>query len=102
MDLWERLTGKKIVTPKDHAPGKRSKAEAAQPSTEFVRLGLKMIDPKITVANTITLIKRALKEKRESQLKTFGDLIEMPELGNILEAFKRWQESEGVKPSNEI
>jgi hypothetical protein len=52
MDLWERLTGKQIVTPKGVAAGK-SKPEAAQPSeavqpsTEFVRLGLKMIDPKL-------------------------------------------------------
>jgi hypothetical protein len=58
-----------------------------------------MIDPKITVANTMTLIKRALAEKRESQLKAFGDLIEMPEWRDIL---KGLQELKVVDPSKEI
>jgi hypothetical protein len=101
MDLWERLTGIEIATPKGVAAGK-SKPEAVQPSTEFVRLGLKMVDPKITVANTMTLIKRALAEKRKSELKTFVDLIEVPEWQDLLKAFERWQESQVVKPSNEI
>jgi hypothetical protein len=52
------------------------------------------------VANTITLIKRALSEKRENQLKTFVDAIEMPEWRDIVEGFKRWQESQVVTPSN--
>jgi len=100
MDLWERLTGTEIVTPKGAAAGK-NKPEATQPSTEFVRLGLKMIDPKITVANTMTLIKRALAEKKKSRLTTFIDLIETPEWQDISKAFERWQKSKMVKPSNE-
>ncbi|WP_342712896.1 hypothetical protein AAFG13_18235 [Bradyrhizobium sp. B124] len=77
MDLWERLTRTKIVTPKSPAPGK-NKPEAVQPSTEFVRLGLKMIDSEITAANTVTLIKRALTERRQNRAATFSELVEIP------------------------
>ena len=56
-DAWERLTGLPILAPKGTAPSRKSK-EATQPSTEFIRLGLKMIDPNTTIANTMTLIKR--------------------------------------------
>ena len=96
MDLWERLTEKKVVTPKGTAPGK-SKPEALQPSTEFVRLGLKMIDAKITVANTVTLIKRALAERKESSLQRFVDLIDMPEWQDVEEALNDGENSQMVK-----
>ena len=88
MDLWERLTGAEIVTPKGVAAGK-NKPEATQPSTEFVRLGLKMIDPKITPANTITLIKRALADKKASDVARFTDLIEMPGWPEFARAYEQ-------------
>jgi hypothetical protein len=100
MDLWERLTGAEIVTPKGVAIGK-NKPEATQPSTEFVRLGLKMIDPNITPANTMTLIKRVLAEKKESGLTKFIDLIKMPEWQDIVRAVERVQGSGAAEPSDE-
>jgi hypothetical protein len=61
IDLWEALTGEPVATPKGTAKGTDGRPdEAAQPSTEFVRLALKMIDPKITAANAVTSIKKAL------------------------------------------
>jgi hypothetical protein len=55
MEEWVTLTGTPVVAPKGFVSG-----EATQPSTEFIRLALKMIDPKVTAANTISSIKRAL------------------------------------------
>jgi hypothetical protein len=100
MDLWERLTGTEVVTPKGVAAGK-NKPEATQPSTEFVRLGLKMIDPKITPANTMTLIKRALTEKKENRLTRLIDLIEMPEWQDLFSAVERVQPSGAAEPTDE-
>jgi hypothetical protein len=60
VELWQKLTGTKVVSPRGS-----SKTEAIQPSTEFIRLALKMIDPKVTVSNAITSIKNALKISRE-------------------------------------
>ena len=59
--LWEALTGRKAVYPKGSAKGKDSQHdyEAVQPSTEFIRLALKMIDPNVTVAQVITCLKYA-------------------------------------------
>jgi hypothetical protein len=55
--LWELLTGQKAVYPKGSAKGKGGLYEAVQPSTEFIRLALKMIDPDITNAQVITCLK---------------------------------------------
>ena len=55
--LWELLTGKKAVYPKGSAKGKGGLYEAVQPSTEFIRLALEMIDPDITNAQAITCLK---------------------------------------------
>ena len=64
-----------------------------------------MIDPKITVANTKTLIRRAMAEKRENHLKTFADVIAMPGWRDLLEGLQEYQkglqELEVVKPSKE-
>jgi hypothetical protein len=66
IELWEELTGKPVVTPKGTAKGSKGEREALQPSTEFVRLALKMIDPKVTAANAITSIKKALSARKEA------------------------------------
>jgi hypothetical protein len=65
MKEWEALTGKGVVAPKGITEG-----EADQPSTEFIRLALKMIDPKVTAANTITSIKTALATNKKIKALT--------------------------------
>jgi hypothetical protein len=60
VELWQKLTAAKVVWPR----GKHEDV-AIQRSTEFIRLGLQMIDPKVTVSNAITSIKNALKLNRE-------------------------------------
>lgn len=88
MDLWERLTGTAIVTPKGVAAGKNIR-EATQPSTEFVRLALKMIDPEITVKNAMTLITRALANKKANGVERFTDLIELPAWPDLVRAYEK-------------
>jgi hypothetical protein len=57
--LWESLTCQRAVYPKGSAEGEGGEYEAVQPSTEFIRLALKMIDPDITNAQVITCLKYA-------------------------------------------
>jgi hypothetical protein len=91
MDMWERYTHTKIVAPKGVAAGKRKSEEATQPSTEFVRLGLKMIDPNISAANTMTLIKRVLADRKKYKGKSLTVLIATPELQHLQKAWKEWE-----------
>jgi len=72
MNAWENFTGKDVVTPKGSARGPGGEIVGIQPSTEFVRLCLKMIDPDITLSNVHTCIKRAIEFKR----KRFAELME--------------------------
>jgi hypothetical protein len=65
MDVWHDLTGEDALFPKGRAPGAKGKWVSTQPSTEFVRLCLKMIDPKITLSNAQTLLKKARNIKKE-------------------------------------
>ncbi|WP_424629597.1 hypothetical protein [Bradyrhizobium sp. SYSU BS000235] len=55
MKLWVMLTGRNVASPKGAA---KDGSGAIQPSTEFVRLGLQIIDPKSTTANAITSIRK--------------------------------------------
>jgi len=64
MELWESITEQKVVSPKGMSASK-SGAEAVQPSTEFIRLGLTMIEPTVTLSNVFTSIKNAIKFRRE-------------------------------------
>jgi hypothetical protein len=57
MRLWSNLTHKKVVYPKGKEKDKKGEDEALQHSTEFIRLCLKMINPKITLSNAQTCIK---------------------------------------------
>jgi hypothetical protein len=68
IEMWEALTGQKAVYPKGSAKGKAGKCEAVQPSTEFIRLALKMIDPEIKNAQAITCLKYVfgIKKSREN------------------------------------
>src|SRR5262249_22306644 len=57
MRAWSFLTGEEVAGTKDKLPGSDTEEdEGWQPSTEFIRLVLKMIDPKITLANAKTCI----------------------------------------------
>jgi hypothetical protein len=99
MDLWERYTQTKVVAPKGAATGKRKSQEATQPSTEFVRLGLKMIDTNISPANTMTLIKRVLADRKKCKGKSLTVLIATPELQDLLKVWKKWEKEYGSKSS---
>lgn len=92
MEIWERYTGSDVVIPKGEAKGKRAASEATQPSTEFVRLCLKMIDPKITVANTHTSIKNVLNARKENKGIPLMALIATPDLQDLKNAIKKWEE----------
>jgi hypothetical protein len=64
--LWTVLTQKKVVTPRGTAIAKNAAVvEAIQPSTEFVRLALRMIDPSVTLPNVMTSIKNAMAFERQ-------------------------------------
>jgi hypothetical protein len=96
IELWEALTGAKVVAPKgvakDH--GKDGKG-AIQPSTEFIRLALKMIDPKITAANAITSIKNALAANKETKRLLSDRRGSCPEI--LLEIMKEIRASKKSK-----
>jgi hypothetical protein len=59
LKMWEKLTGRPVLTAKGVAKG--GKTEGVQPSTEFIRLCLKMIMPGMTLSNVHTLINRVRK-----------------------------------------
>jgi hypothetical protein len=70
LDLWLFYTKEEAVYPKRVTNEEISK----QPSTEFVRLGIKMIDSNSTLAKVHTSIIRAKekKEKDKKELERFG------------------------------
>jgi hypothetical protein len=69
MKAWVRLTGSRAVSAKQPKGIKGS--AAVQPSTEFVRIGLTIIDehltPKAALTKAITAIKEALKTENEAR-----------------------------------
>jgi hypothetical protein len=73
IELWEELSGAAAVYPRGSALGKDHQVELTQPSTEFVRLALKMIDPpRMTdptsaAARTIPAIRGALQLRKDLQ-----------------------------------
>jgi|ERR1039458_2156155 hypothetical protein len=59
--LWEKLTGKEIVTPKSRKKDKDEvRPESPQISTQFVWLALQMVDPNIKLQQAETAIRNAL------------------------------------------
>ena len=64
MLAWTNLTGQSVPIPKGRVKGKDGTYEFTQPSTEFIRLGLKMIISKISLSNVETLIKNRLAIKK--------------------------------------
>jgi hypothetical protein len=89
MKEWEALTGKGVVAPKGITEG-----EADQPSTEFIRLALKIIDPKVTAANTITSIKTALATNKKIKALTANKPIAADILLQILKESSSPKKSE--------
>jgi hypothetical protein len=73
MNVWKDLTGKAVVVPKGTARDKTGTSEeATQPSTQFIYLCLKMIDPRVSLANAMTSIKKVHAMKlEEKNLTTF-------------------------------
>jgi hypothetical protein len=61
MKMWEKLTGRPVLTAKRKMVAKGGQTEGVQPSTEFIRLCLKMIMPGMTLSNVHTLINRVRK-----------------------------------------
>jgi hypothetical protein len=97
LQLWLVITGKAAVTPKGKAKGHAGKEEGVQDSTEFIRLCLEMIDPKMTVSNAHTLIKNAMKTKRgvNEFLVIHGGKISS--IAGLLRAFASVAEAENSK-----
>ena len=60
VELWKVISGKSVTTPRGTANAKNDQKEFTQPSTEFVRLALKMIDPHVTNSEVVTAIRGAL------------------------------------------
>src|SRR6185503_16435053 len=98
IQVWESLTAtryaedsplwlmKRVPTPKkleiSEPKGKDQKYLTKQPSTEFILIALRMIDPKIKDAEVFTAIKKALAERdelydliRRNPPKTFIGLV---------------------------
>ena len=90
MEIWERYTKSPVVAPKGGAKGKKGAKEASQPSTEFVRLCLKMIDPKVTVANTHTSIKNVLAVRRQYPGVPLYQLIASPDAQVLKKVLRKW------------
>lgn len=66
VQLWQRLTSTKVVNPRGSSKGLGSEQVCDKPSAEFVRLGLKMIDPAVNYANAATSIKHAISLERKA------------------------------------
>jgi len=86
VDLWETLTGRKAVYPKGSAEGEGGQNEAVQPSSEFIRLALEMIDPDITNAQAATCLKYvfSINKARKDDPYTRDHLIPPPIMDVIL------------------
>jgi hypothetical protein len=63
MEIYERVMRKQIPFPKGTNQG-----AAIQPSVHFIATCLKTIDPKVSVSNTITNIRRVLEERNSTNV----------------------------------
>ena len=71
--LWDRFTGKVVVTPKSksyRAEGK-PKPEAPETSTQFIHLALCAVSPQISLRETRTAIRNALEIRKLRDRATF-------------------------------
>jgi hypothetical protein len=79
-ELWFFLTGERVVYPRP-VKGEISPHE----STEFVRLGIKMIDPKSTRAQADTSMKHARDYKKEYEELVLGTVIGNAEVIEVIQ-----------------
>jgi len=84
MDLWEAVTRLNVPSPKGRAKGKDGREEATQPSTAFVHLGLRMMDPNATLSKAMTSIARVREIKEE---------IKRPRYRNSLDSLAKLAET---------
>jgi hypothetical protein len=93
IQLWERTTTKKLGKLKPVPTPKRNQGLIDQPSTEFIRIALKMIDPEINEAKTFTAIKHALEAQEEfyrllpsdsDMARTLGAMFAMDERATLV------------------
>ncbi len=75
-DLWEELSGKPVVTPRSPERGRKDQGEFAQPSSEFIRLTLGIIDPEVTNSQVVTAIRSAMGLQKELAGKRFNEIVE--------------------------
>jgi hypothetical protein len=81
-ELWYFLTGERVAYPRP-VEGEISPHD----STEFVRLGIKMIDPKSTRAQADSSMKRARDYKKEYEELAFGNVSS--DHAEIIEVIRR-------------
>ena len=74
MNLWEEITGMTTVTPRN-AKGKKGRSEGFQSSTEFVQIGLRMIDNAATSSEANTAIRNVLKVRKQSEGLSLKDIF---------------------------
>ena len=88
IEFWVRWTGKIVPFAKGHKAHKDKPAEPDTAASEFVRLGLKMIDPNATSANAITSINSArefIKLTNETVARVVGHPDPFREVLRIIE-----------------
>jgi hypothetical protein len=73
MNLWEGITGKKTVTPRN-AKGKNGRLEGFQPSTRFIQIGLSMVDNAATSSEANTAIRRVLELRKQNEGSSLKDI----------------------------
>jgi hypothetical protein len=75
MNLWEEITGKKTVTPRN-AKGKKGRLEGFQPSTRFIQIGLSMVDNAATSSEANTAIRRVLELRKQNEGSSLIDILD--------------------------
>jgi hypothetical protein len=93
IQLWEHFTAEKVGVLKSIPTPKKNQGIIDQPSTEFMRIALQIIDPKIKESEVFTAIKHALETQKEfyqklpsnpDVAKTLGQFFAMNERATLV------------------